>query len=71
METVAKETNGSIASMDRYSELIDGLLKNQEFTPVQGAIEKNVPLIAFSWLLFLIIASLAAEWFIRKYNGLI
>ncbi|HBO30418.1 MAG TPA: hypothetical protein DD462_11530, partial [Leeuwenhoekiella sp.] len=71
MATVAEETNGSIAPMDRYSELINSLLKNQEFTPVQRAIEKNVPLIAFSWLLFLIIASLAAEWFIRKYNGLI
>jgi len=71
METVAKETNGSIAQMNRYSELIDSLLKNQEFTPVQRAIEKNVPLIAFSWVLFLIITSLTAEWFIRKYNGLI
>ena len=71
MKTLAEETNGSIYTLNNYARLIDELLENNQFTPVERAVKKNVPLINFVWLLALIVACLTAVWFIRKFNGLI
>ena len=51
--------------------LIDKLLEDNRFKPVQKSKENIVPLIDWKWLLALIALTLSAEWFFRKYNGLI
>lgn len=54
-----------------YTRLIDKLLENEDFMPVQKSNEKTVPLVDWKWLLFLLTGVLALEWFLRKYNGLV
>ncbi|WP_081210907.1 hypothetical protein [Salegentibacter sediminis] len=51
--------------------LISRLLNDENFKPVQESHQKNVPLVNWYYLLFLLLALLAAEWFFRKYRGLI
>jgi len=51
--------------------LIDDLLSDLRFKTVQKSSKNVVPLIDFKYLLALIALSLAIEWFLRKYNGLI
>ena len=47
------------------------LLENENYKAIQKEIASKTPLIDWVWLLVLIAISLAAEWFIRKYNGLL
>ena len=51
--------------------LIQELTNNKRFKSIQKVEKKSVPLIHFKWLLLILIFSLASEWFLRKYNGLI
>lgn len=50
---------------------INKLMDDNRFKPVQKSKENIVPLIDWKWLLALIALTLSAEWFFRKYNGLI
>ena len=68
---LARETGGALYYPDTASELRDSLLQADRFRPVQKSRRNVVPLIDFRWLLFGIVSCLAAEWFIRKYNGLL
>ena len=71
LKRIAQETGGSAFTIGSEPELIATLMNDDRYIPVQKSSEKTVPLIDFKILLFIIAASLAAEWFIRKYNGLI
>ena len=71
MQIVSEESGGQIQTIDKANEVIDSILESSKYSIVERAIEKNVPLIDFTWLLILIVLSLTTEWFIRKYNGLI
>ena len=51
--------------------LIQELTNNKRFKSIQKVEKKSVPLVHFKWLLLILIISLASEWFLRKYNGLI
>jgi hypothetical protein len=51
--------------------LINALLKNEDYKAIQKAKITKTPLIDLNWLLILIAISLASEWFIRKYNGML
>jgi len=51
-------------------QLRNDLLSKDRFLPVQKSEQNIVSLIDFRVLLALIAATLAIEWFIRKYNGL-
>lgn len=54
-----------------YKSLIDILLEDENFKPIQKSQTKSVFLVDWKWLLFLLVSVLSIEWFIRKYNGLI
>ena len=71
MQIVSEESGGQIQSIDKANEVLDSILESSKYSIVERAIEKNVPLIDFKWLLILIVVSLTTEWFLRKYNGLI
>lgn len=68
---VATNTGGTVYFIDQAVSLINELLENDNFKTIQKTNQKVVPLIAWKYLLGLIVLTLSAEWFIRKYNGLI
>ena len=51
--------------------LISDLINDSRYATIQKSTKNVVPLIDFKYLLALIALSLALEWFLRKYNGLI
>lgn len=68
---LASQTQGKVFHPDQADELIKSLLQNEDYKAVQKAIVKKTPLVDWIWLLIFIAITLAAEWFIRKYNGLL
>jgi len=68
---LASQTQGKVFHPNQVEELIKSLLQNDEYKATQKEIIKKTPLVDWIWLLILIVVSLAAEWFIRKYNGLL
>lgn len=71
LKQLSKRTNGAIFSPNQIDALVQKLINNKQYTPTQKSSKNIVSLIDFRIVLALIIAALAAEWFIRKYNGLI
>ncbi|NRA92366.1 MAG: VWA domain-containing protein [Psychroserpens sp.] len=71
LQNLANSSEGSHYFIDDTSNLINELLTDSRFVTVQKSSKKVVPLIDWKYLLAIIVFCLAAEWFIRKYNGLI
>ena len=71
LEQLASNTNGTIFYPNQIDNLIKSLLENENYIPIQKATIKKSPLIDWIWLLILAIITLATEWFVRKYNGLL
>lgn len=71
LRQLANQTNGKAFVPNQVDQLIKALLDNQEYKAIEKAIVKKTPVIDWVWLLVLIALALAAEWFIRKYNGLL
>lgn len=67
----AKSNNGESYFPEQLELLIEKLLSDNRFTPVQKSNRNVVSLIDFRYLLILMVFALTAEWFIRKYNGLL
>lgn len=68
---LAENNSGNLFYQDQVQQLKEQLLSRQDLIPVQKSREKDLPLIHWKFLLILLILSLAAEWFLRKYFGLI
>lgn len=68
---LAAQTQGKVFMPDQVDVLIASLLAADDYKAVQKAIVKKTPLIEWIWLLVLIAISLAAEWFLRKYHGML
>ena len=71
LNQLAIQTKGQVIFPDKVDFLIKSLLENEDYKSVQKTIIKKIPLIDSIWLLILIIVCLAAEWFVRKYNGML
>ena len=71
LNQLASQTKGTVFMPNQVDQLIDTLLEDKEYQPIQKAIVKNTPLIDWIWLLILLAISLSVEWFVRKYNGLL
>jgi len=71
LNQLALQTQGKVYYPDQADALINSLLENENYKAIQKAIVTKTPLIDWVWLLVLIAISLAAEWYIRKYNGLL
>lgn len=71
LKQLANQTKGAVFVPNQIDNLIKALLENQEYKAIQKDVTKKTPLIDWYWLLILIAISLGAEWFIRKYNGLL
>jgi hypothetical protein len=71
LQQVAINSNGSSYFTANSNSLINDLLQDERYKPIQKSHKNIVPLIDWKYLLLIIILCLSAEWFIRKYNGLI
>ena len=71
MTNLADNTAGMLFYPAQTNELVSALTEDNRFVPIQKSKQNVVSLIDFRILLALLAATLAAEWFIRKYNGLI
>lgn len=71
LEQLATNTNGKVYYPSQIDSLIQSLIDNKNYIPIQKETIKKSPLIDWIWLLLLAIATLATEWFTRKYNGLL
>ena len=71
LNQLATQTKGKAFLPNQTDLLIKKLLADDSYKAIQKTLVKKSPLIDWIWLLVLIAISLAAEWFIRKYNGLL
>ncbi len=71
LQQLATQTQGTLYYPNQIESLIKTLLKNENYKAIQKEIIKKEPLIDWIWLLILLVISLASEWFIRKYNGML
>jgi hypothetical protein len=71
LEQLASKTNGTVFYPNQIEKLIQSLIENENYIPTQKETIKKTPLIDWIWLLVLVVLSLATEWFVRKYNGLL
>ena len=71
LQSIATNSQGTYYFIANTNNLVNNLLNDTRYTAIQKSHKNNIPLIDWKYLLFLIVFSLAAEWFLRKYNGLI
>ncbi|MCF6307282.1 MAG: VWA domain-containing protein [Flavobacteriaceae bacterium] len=71
LSRVATNTKGKAYFISEQEKLISNLIKDDTFQKIQKSEQKIVALIDWQYLLGLIVLTLALEWFIRKYNGLL
>ena len=71
LNQLATQTKGKAFLPNQLDTLIKQLLADDSYKAIQKTLIQKSPLIDWIWLLILIAFSLAAEWFIRKYNGLL
>ncbi|MBD3581037.1 hypothetical protein [Flavobacterium selenitireducens] len=68
---LAARTSGKSFMPDQVDQLIKTLLENADYKSVEKEIVRKIPLIDSLLMLILIACTLASEWFIRKYNGML
>jgi len=71
LRQLAVQTQGNVFMPNQTDQLVKELLENPDYKAIQKAIVKKTPLIDSMWLLILIAITLASEWFMRKYNGML
>jgi len=70
LNRLAMSTGAELYFPFQNYDLINYLIVEDKFNPVQKSHQNVVPLLDFRFLLAIIISALSIEWFIRKYNGL-
>ena len=68
---LATQTQGKVHYPNQVDDLIKSLLENEDYKAVQKEIISKTPLVDWVWLLVLLAVTLASEWFLRKYNGML
>ena len=71
LQRLATNTDGRVYFIENTDSLVAQLISDKRFATIQKSTKKVVPLIDWKYLLAIIALSLAIEWFMRKYNGLI
>ncbi len=69
MLRISEEHGQGLYLLRDSKKIVNELLSNNNYTPVQKREEKAVSLIEWYYLLGIIIFSLSMEWFLRKYYG--
>ena len=71
LNQLANQTNGKAYLPNQLETVVKQLLADESYKAIQKTIVKKSPLVDWVWLLVLLAITLASEWFIRKYNGLL
>ena len=71
LQQLATNSKGKSYFVKNSNTIVNDILSDNRFTAIQKSNKNNLPLIDWKYLLFIIVLSLAVEWFLRKYNGLI
>ena len=71
LNQLANQTSGKAYLANQTDILVKQLMADESYKAIQKTLVKKSPLIDWIWLLILIAISLATEWFVRKYNGLL
>ena len=71
LQQLANYTKGSLLYPDKTDQLIQKLLAESEYQPIQKDVVIKSPLIEWVSLLIFLLFILSLEWFVRKYNGLL
>ncbi|RZJ35035.1 MAG: hypothetical protein EOO51_07035 [Flavobacterium sp.] len=71
LNQLAAATGGKTYLPQQTDELIKKLLDDENYKAVRKTITRKTPLIDWIWLLVIVSVTLAAEWLIRKYNGML
>lgn len=71
LQRLANNTGGKSYFATNAGDIISDLLNDNRYVAIQKSHLNTIPLVDWKYLLFIIALSLAAEWFLRKYNGLI
>jgi hypothetical protein len=69
LKILAETTGGNIFYGNDEDKLIQELKSDDRYKTIQHITSIKTPLIAWKWILGLIILTLSAEWFTRKYFG--
>ena len=70
LQRLASRNSGQVYYPGNVNDLVNTLVADDQFKPVQKSTKNVVSLIDFRILLLFMVLALATEWFIRKYNGL-
>ena len=71
LQQLATNSTGTSYFIADTEKVINDLLNDNRFTPIQKSSKNTIPLIDWKYLLAIMALSLGIEWFLRKYNGLI
>ena len=71
LQQLANQNKGEVIHPNQIDKLIQKLLEKDSYLPVEKSLIKNSPLIDWIFLLIILAVSLASEWFVRKFNGLL
>ncbi|AWA30564.1 hypothetical protein HYN48_10945 [Flavobacterium magnum] len=71
LNQLAAQTGGKTYVPNQADALIKALLENPDYKSIQKEVVRKIPLVDSMLLLIAIAALLSAEWFIRKYNGML
>ncbi|HET7360956.1 MAG TPA: VWA domain-containing protein [Salinimicrobium sp.] len=71
LQEISESFNVPVYFLNGSEKLIQDILSNNTYRPVQKTRKNHVSLIDWYYLLAIIALSLSAEWFLRKYYGLI
>ncbi|OSY89598.1 hypothetical protein WH52_02195 [Tenacibaculum holothuriorum] len=69
LQKLADNSGGKLFHLNQEQDLISLLNNAEEYYTTQKTIVKEKNLIDWKWILFLAVALLSLEWFIRKYYG--
>ncbi|WP_282135863.1 VWA domain-containing protein [Seonamhaeicola maritimus] len=71
LQQLATNSDGKSYFIDNTDALINDLINDNRYVSIQKSHKNTIPLIDWKYLLAIIALCLSAEWFLRKYNGLI
>ncbi len=71
LKALANRTNSIVHYPKETQKLIQLLLDDKKYNTVQKEVSKKEPLIENLWIFIILFISLASEWFVRKYNGML
>ena len=71
LKELAMQTQGKVHYPNELDSLVKLLLETDNYKAIQKEVVTKTPLIDWVYLLVILVITLASEWFIRKYNGML